>query len=141
MKWIPKRLYEKITKIVPLLCVDLVFKKRNKTLLIKRKIPPYKGYWCLVGGRVFYGERVTDAVYRQAKNETGLRIKIERLIGVYDSPKRDPSKHAISLAYIVTPIGGNLRTGPESDEIKFFSKLPAKIGFDHKNILKDAGFI
>jgi 8-oxo-dGTP diphosphatase len=140
MIWIPKRLYRKIIKSIPILCVDLVFKLRNKTLLIKRKIPPCKGYWCLVGGRVFYGEKVIEAVHRQARNETGLKIKVKKFIGVYDDPKRDSSKHSISLAYLVTPIGGKLKIGPEASEIKFFERLPKRIGFDHRKILNDAGF-
>jgi len=140
MKFLPEKLYKKVTKFIPILCVDLAIKKGEKALLIKRKIPPCRGYWCLIGGRVHYGERIFNAVHRQAIDELGLKIKIEKLIGVYDNPKRDPSKHAISLAYLVIHVSGKLRTGPESSEVKFFEKLPKKIGFDHKEILNDAGF-
>ncbi len=138
--WLNEKLYKKITKSVPILCVDLVFKKGNKTLLIKRYIPPCKGYWCLVGGRVLYKERLLNAVQRQARDETGLKVKTKKFIGIYDNPNRDSNKHSISLAYLVTPIGGKLKIGPESSEIKFFDKLPNRIGFDHKKILNDAGF-
>jgi len=140
MKFLPEEFYRKVIKSVPILCVDLVIENGKETLLIKRKIPPCKGYWCLIGGRVHYGERVLDAVRRQAKDELGLKIKIEKFIGVYDNPKRDPNKHAVSLAYMVKPVGGKMRTGPESSEIKFFGKLPKRIGFDHRKILNDAGF-
>ena len=44
-----EKLYKKITKSIPIVCVDLVIKKRGRTLLIKRKLPPRKGYWCLIG--------------------------------------------------------------------------------------------
>lgn len=81
---------------------------------------------------------VLDAVHRQARDELGLKVK--KLIGIYDNPKRDPNKHAISLAYLVTPIGGKLRTGLESIEARFFKKLPDKIGFDHRKILNNVGF-
>ena len=140
MKFIPEELYKKVVRAVPIVCVDLVIKKGNKALLIKRKIPPCRGYWCLIGGRVHYNEQVLDAVRRQARVELGLNIKIIRFIGVYDNPKRDSSKHSITLAYLVKPVSGKLRTGPESTEVDYFKKLPKRIGFDHRKILKDAGF-
>ena len=140
MKFLPEKLYKKIVRSVPILCVDLVIKKGSKTLLIKRKLPPRSGYWCLVGGRVHYNETVMQAVRRQAKVELGLKVKVIKFIGVYDNPKRDPSKHSISLAYLVTPVSGKLRTGPESLGFEYFKKLPARIGYDHRKILNDVGF-
>ena len=140
---IPEDLYLQITKSIPILCVDLVFRRGHETLLIERSIPPCKGMWCLIGGRVLYGEQVLEAVKRQALQEAGLEIKVESYIGFYDRPDRDSAKHSISLTFLVTPKeGGELSSGPEADDIRWFDAetCPAELGFDHLEMLWDSGF-
>lgn len=149
--WIPRELYNKIVEYVPILSVDLViYDEKRGVLLIKRSYPPCKGCWSLVGGGVQHSERVEEAIKRHAKTETGLEVKVERLVGIYDHPQRDsmvegnvvhplPSvRHTVSLAYVCAPRKGKLHPGPEALEIKFFKVLPPIIGFDHRKIILDA---
>jgi len=150
-EWIPPPVYDQIIKWIPILCVDLVIYDRNKgVLLIRRAYPPSEGLWCLVGGMVQRSELIESAVKRHAKTETGLEVEMECLIGIYDDPLRDSmindivqyplykNKRTITLAYLCTPLGKNPKPGPEALEIKFFKKLPPKIGFDHKRIILDS---
>ncbi len=138
-KWIPEELFKKLFKFIPLFTVDVIIKSRVGVLLSKREIPPCKGCWHLPGGIIRYGERVEEAVKRVTKEETGLKVKIKKFIGIYDSPKRDPRGHVISLCFLTEPIGGKLKGSWQAKEVKFFSKLPRNIGFDHRKMLKDAG--
>ncbi len=43
-----------------------------------------KGYWTLPGGGVEYGESVEDALIREVKEETNMRVLASRLIGYQD---------------------------------------------------------
>ncbi|RLE95050.1 MAG: hypothetical protein DRN04_00925 [Thermoprotei archaeon] len=52
------------------------------------------------GGFVEYGERVEDAALREVKEETGFKVKIKGLVGVYSDPGRDPRGHVVSIAYL-----------------------------------------
>ncbi|HXG31640.1 MAG TPA: NUDIX hydrolase, partial [Thermodesulfobacteriota bacterium] len=113
-------------------------------VLVKRVFDPYKDHWALPGGVVEYGERVEDAVIREAKEETGLDIRIERLIGVYSDPGRDPRGHFVSISFLCRPTGGSLRTSKETKEVKAFLKeelRSIKLAFDHEKMLRDAGLI
>jgi 8-oxo-dGTP diphosphatase len=83
----PEELYKKVFKFIPRFTVDVIIKKGSSILLTKRDIPPFRGYWHLPGGTIRYGERIKEAVKRVAKEETGLKVKIKKLIGIYDSPK------------------------------------------------------
>lgn len=124
----------------PLLAVDaIVLNNKNEILLMKRNIAPFRGQWVVSGGHVEYGERTEKAVLREVREETGLRCKIVKLLGVYSNPKRDPRYHTVSTAYVLRVIGGKLRNSFESREQRFFvsSKLPDRLGFDHRQILKD----
>jgi 8-oxo-dGTP diphosphatase len=136
---IPKNKFSEIRKLVPILTVDGVIFLKEKILLVKRSIKPYKGCWCLPGGHVRFGETVEEAVIREVEEETGLEVEIENLIGVYSNPKRDPRGHSVTIAYLLKALGGELRPDKsEASDIRFFDNLPKKIGFDHRNIITDA---
>ena len=46
------------------------------------------GCWGLPGGYVEPGESVADATQREVQEETGYRVELGRLIGVYSDPAR-----------------------------------------------------
>ena len=121
------------------LTVDAIIPYKGKIVLIKRRNEPFKGYYALPGGIVEYGERVEDAVLREVEEETGLKGKIYKLVGVYSDPNRDPRGHYVSICFIVLPVGGELKAGSDAKEIGLFSldSLP-KLAFDHEKMIKDA---
>lgn len=126
---------------VPRLTIDAIIKRKDGSIvLIKRKNDPFKGMHALPGGFVEYGETVEQAVLREVKEETGLEVKILKLLGVYSDPKRDPRGHTVAVAFLCTEIGGELRAGDDAAGASSFKIIPDKLAFDHRNILKDAGY-
>lgn len=130
-------------KSITLTVDSIIVTDGEKVVLVKRRFDPYKNYWALPGGIVEYGETVEAAVVREAKEETGLDIRIDRLVGVYSDPKRDPRGHFVSVCFLCKPIGGEPRSSDETKEVKLFSKEELKgvrLAFDHETMLRDAGF-
>ena len=125
-------------QLIPLTTDAVVFKDK-KVLLIKRLKEPYKNYWALPGGFVEYGEKTEDACLRELEEETSLKGNIEKLIGVYSKPDRDPRGHTISIAYIVSAKSDKVKPSDDAKEVKWFpvDNLP-KLAFDHLDIIKDA---
>lgn len=123
----------------PKITVDGAIIKNDKILLIKRKNDPFKGKWALPGGFVEYGEKVEDAVIREVYEETGLKTKIKKIIGVYSDPNRDPRGHTITIVYLLDIIGGDLKSNDDASDAKFFNfkELP-DLSFDHNIIIKDS---
>ncbi len=123
----------------PALTVDGIILKETLVLLVQRKYEPFQGQWALPGGFVEYGEKTEDAVLREVFEETGLRVKIRSLLGVYSDPHRDPRGHTVTVAYLLDPSGGALHAGDDAGSVKFFKldELPA-LAFDHAQIVKDA---
>ncbi|NWF76084.1 MAG: NUDIX hydrolase [Nitrospirae bacterium] len=105
-------------------------------ILIKRKNPP-EG-WALPGGFVDYGESLEGAAIREAKEETGLNVKLIRQFHTYSEPTRDPRTHTISTVFIAKA-EGETKAGDDAKEVGVFNKdnLPDQIAFDHRDILKD----
>lgn len=121
----------------PLVAVDsLVIRKAGSVVLVKRRKPPYEGFWALPGGFVEYGETVEEAVKREVKEETGLDVDIKGLIGIYSKPDRDPRGHVISIAYLTVEIGGELKDSEET-QVSEFNVVPSEMAFDHREILRD----
>lgn len=134
---IDEKTWQKIRKLVPIPSVDGVIIKDGKVLLLKRNVKP-TGSWCLPGGRIEFRESAESAAKREVFEETGLRTKVDRLVGVYSEPKRDKRWHAVSIAYIMKLTGGKLRINDESTDARFFRRLPPKMAFDHAKMVRDA---
>ena len=122
----------------PKVTVDGIILEDEMILLIKRGTTPFKGKWALPGGFVEYGEKTEDAVVREVFEETGLKTKISRLVGVYSDPKRDPRGHTITIVYTLEICGGNMRNGDDASDVKKFNtdNLP-ELSFDHDCIIQD----
>ena len=95
------------------------------------------GMWGLPGGRVEPGESVTESALREVMEETGLEIRITRLVGVYSAPKGrivtfPDNGDVVQLVDAILEAeitGGELRRSEESEELRFFRKddLPPDI--------------
>src|SRR6185369_8833057 len=66
-------------------CAAVIFDSpaREKILLTRRSD---NGKWCLPGGRMEPGESAAEACEREVREETGLHVKVSRLIGIYTDP-------------------------------------------------------
>lgn len=125
----------------PALAVDVVIKIRGGVVLVKRRNEPYRGMWALPGGFVEYGEKVEFAAVREAREETGIKVKIQKLLGVYSDPGRDPRGHVVSVCFLARMVGGRLKAASDAKEAMIFKRIPwRELAFDHAKILKDARF-
>jgi ADP-ribose pyrophosphatase YjhB (NUDIX family) len=95
------------------------------------------GLWGLPGGKIEPGERVEQCAIREVAEETGLSVRITRLIGVYSDPAEHiatyPNNgevvHLIDILLEAEILGGNLDASDESEQVAFFDldALPAEL--------------
>ncbi|MCK4352249.1 NUDIX hydrolase [candidate division WOR-3 bacterium] len=118
--------------------VALVKNSKNEILLIKRGVSPHKGRWALPSGFIEINETPEKACLRELKEETGLKGKILRLIGVY-SQKTKIYKNVLLIAYEVKIEKGKLLPGTDTVEVKFIGveKLPFIPFSSNREIIKD----
>jgi 8-oxo-dGTP diphosphatase len=121
----------------PFAC-DMILIENGKVLLIKRGREPFKDEWAIPGGRIEENETAEQCAIREMKEETGLEIEIEKLVGIYSDPARDP-RGIIAATYIVRKRGGELIAGSDASEFGWFDldNLP-NLATDHLTMLKDA---
>jgi 8-oxo-dGTP diphosphatase len=120
--------------------VDVVALADGRVLLIRRGHPPFEGSWALPGGFVDPGERVAEAAVRELREETEVEAGALELLGVYDTPGRDPRGHTVSVVYTARLAAAvPARGGDDASEARWFptGELP-ELAFDHALILGDA---
>lgn len=110
-------------------------------LLIKRKYQPFKGKWAIPGGFVLNTESLEEAVERELKEETGVKINYLEQLYTFGSPDRDPRGRVVSVAYfgLVRPNEFRIQASTDAEQAGWFNidELP-DLSFDHKEILKAA---
>lgn len=121
---------------IPATCL-IVPDSHEKILLVKRSVEPKMGFWCLPGGFMELGETPEKTALRELHEETGLKGKIDHLLGV--TTNTSPQYHTVlMISYLVKDAVGTLQADDDASDLAFFSKdaFP-EIAFDsHKRFIR-----
>ncbi len=60
-----------------------IFNERNEILMLHRRD---NGMWTMPGGTMEFGESLTNCALREVKEECGLDVKIQDIVGTYTDP-------------------------------------------------------
>lgn len=105
----------------PKVAVVVVIFQNDRILMIKRAQDPKKGFWALPAGFVDAGEDPQAAARREALEETGLIVKIDRLMDVFHTPD-DGGMADIVIAYAASITGGTLHADDDAEAADWFDK-------------------
>jgi ADP-ribose pyrophosphatase YjhB (NUDIX family) len=89
----------------------------GRLVLVRRAIEPGYGLWVFPGGYVDRGEHIIEAAVREAREESGLDVRIDGLVNIYSYAGTTP----IIIVYRATIVGGELCTDDECLEARLFS--------------------
>lgn len=113
-----------------------VVDKENRVLMVKHRQEEQgeiDEFWVIPGGGVEVGEYTADGGVREVKEETGLDIKINKLLWTVEEKSQDGVKY--TNYFLGEIVGGELTLGidPEFDadnqvlkEVRFFTKEEIK---------------
>ncbi|EJF29986.1 MULTISPECIES: NUDIX hydrolase [Enterobacteriaceae] len=93
----------------------------GKVLMVKEA---EDGKWSLPGGWADVGDTPSAAVCREVREETGLEVKVTKLLGVWDRNLHGHPPlpwHVYKLIFLCEETGGNLALSHESTDIGFFA--------------------
>ena len=139
----PEPDYDKALGVRPSVSA-VIFDRRGRLLLQQRADG---GQWGLPGGSVEIGESVADAVAREVLEETGLTVRVRRLVGVYSDPTlqvvRYPDGnvwHYVNVCFECTVKSGELTTCDETLALEYFPlrRLPGTLLPNHRIRIRDA---
>lgn len=127
--------------------VGIIMLKDNKVLLGKRNDDPEKadselrgeGRWTCPGGKIGFGEKITEAAKREILEETDIKAKDLQLISVTNEIV--PDKHFVTLGFLCKDFEGEPKV-VEPEEIvewKWFpiNKLPKPIFLPSEKLINN----
>ncbi|MEM9233492.1 MAG: NUDIX hydrolase [Pseudomonadota bacterium] len=96
---------------------------QDRILLCKRAIEPRKGWWTLPAGYLETGESTEVGARREAWEEAGARLELDRLLAIY-SIERISQVQLMYRARLTNP--ETIAPGPESEELQLvaFEDVP-----------------
>jgi len=109
----------------------LIFDEQGRVLLFKHTYRKWQ--WGIPAGGLEHREQPADAILREFLEETGMQIKIEKLLTAV-SAKED---HHISLIYLCKIVSGEFKESNEVSEMKYFdvNALPQML-FAEKELIR-----
>ena len=106
-------------------CSAAIFDEKREKVLLTRRTD--NGRWCLPGGGMESGESAAEACEREAWEETGLKVRVTRLIGVYSNPDQlviypDGNKaFFVVMSFEAEIIAGELGLSNETTAFGYYS--------------------
>jgi ADP-ribose pyrophosphatase YjhB (NUDIX family) len=85
------------------------------------------GLWTIPGGGMEVGETIAQTAIREVKEETGLEVEIQRLVGIYSDPRHvveysdGEVRQQFSVCFACRVAGGRLASSSESRRVGFFA--------------------
>ncbi len=109
----------------------LLIDESGRVLLTLRNRPPEAGCWSIVGGKLDFLESLEQCAVREALEEVGVEIAIERLLCITDHCLPEEGQHWVAPAYlgrILSGEAGNCEPG-KTREVRWFSlnQLPPNL--------------
>ncbi len=123
----------------PVVGVGVLVEREGRVVLIRRGQPPKVGFWALPSGYMEADESAEEAAIRECREETGLEVELEGLLGVYSFGDQEIGRGVLIL-YAARAVGGELRPGDDAQEVGLFAptELPEEIAFStHVQALRD----
>ncbi len=126
----------------------IITNKSKKILLGKRKKNAafYPSFWGLPGGILDYGEKLTECVKRETKEELGVVVEvIKRSKKIYEVfPSKDYPFHTLEIVFYAKIINGVPKPEDETQEVRWFKPSEIKkmkLAYNHNEILKGEGLL
>ena len=113
------------TAQIKLGCAAIILDDTHRKILLTRRTD--NGRWCLPGGAMDPGESLEECCIREVWEETGLVVRVVRLIGIYSTPHRVTSYadgnrwHTVSVNFLAERTGGTLGLSNETTAVGFFA--------------------
>ncbi len=108
-------IYENPTPVVAGVLIE-----NSKILLVKRGVPPKKGWWSLPAGFIDFDESAEETLVREMKEKTGLTVKDFEILGTFNQ-KSLVHGWVLVVGFLIKSYEGKVVAGDDAEEAKFFA--------------------
>ena len=121
-------------KKYPNVSIKIIFKYKNQILMLRHK----NGAFDFPGGRMKWGESLSETLDRELKEELNCSLKEEpELFQVWNYISKDKKRHTVIINYILKLEKKPRLLSPEKSQILWLTKKK----LESMKIIKEKGFI
>ncbi len=112
-------------------CACALVIRDGRVLLVRRAIEPFYGYWDIPGGFLEAEEHPAACVVREIEEETGLRIRLTALLGIYVDIYGAGDEYTLNIHYLAEVVSGDPHPASDASELAWFAphELPPHLAF------------
>src|SRR5882762_9711581 len=118
----------------------LLVDELGRVLLTLRKLPPEADCWSILGGKLDFLEALEECAIREAHEEAGVEIVIERLLCVSDHRLPSEGQHWVSPAFLGRIVSGEARNCEpnKTQQVAWFplDQLPPNLTMTARNAVQ-----
>jgi ADP-ribose pyrophosphatase YjhB (NUDIX family) len=118
----------------------LLIDQNGRALLTLRKLPPEADCWSILGGKLDFLEPLQQCAIREAREEAGVEVVIDRLLCVTDHRLPNEGQHWVSPAFLGRILSGEARNcePDRTREVRWFSldQLPPNLTMTARNAIQ-----
>lgn len=119
-------------------CAGMVVERHGRVLLARRALEPHKGAWDLPGGFLREDEHPEEGARREILEETGLRVRVLGLLGIYMDRygSGESAPWILNIYYHAEPLDdADPQPADDVSSLAWFApeELPARMAFPHEN--------
>jgi len=93
--------------------VAVIVDDRERVLLTRRAVAPFRDLWVMPGGKIDLGEPMIRALHREVREEVGIEVTVEGLVDVFEHVTPGPENdHFVILYYRCHPVTRDLAPNP-----------------------------
>ncbi len=118
-------------------CAGALIVRGGQLLLARRDVEPRQGTWDVVGGFLEPDEDPATGAAREALEETGLAVRITRLVGIFPDTYGDDGTYTLNIYYEAEAPDGQPVAQSDVAELRWFrpEDLPSELAFPHEHEL------
>lgn len=105
----------------PKVAAAVLIEQDGRVLLVRRVNEPFRGMWTLPAGFVNGDEDPADAAARECLEETGLSVRITRVLDVIAGREHERGADFI-IVYFAEVISGSLAPADDADAVEWFTR-------------------
>jgi len=105
----------------PKVAAAVLVEEGSRVLLVRRANEPFRGLWTLPAGFVNGGENPAEAAARECLEETGLSVRVKRVLDVISGREHERGADFI-IVYIAEVISGELAPADDADAAEWFER-------------------